>query len=466
MSELGAADPAASDATVLCKGAAPCMSEDASTMELEEELIKRLDEHLLKLLDETDQPCGRSASAAPAPSPPPLSDGEKRAIDNFESATGKAATLEDVLASREGIAHWSCLNMDVRAGSATHSACMRALKHDPAARAVYENIPDDQKVAFKKHWAVKRAFGFTRARRAYSAKYSITSEAKGTFMTLIAIANKLGGYTIPQCRQGAIEYARMCYKVNPAYFVNENNWTKMRMFLFVERLSTTSSEEAWAHEVESMSEENPWKEMAELNKAKIAYAAVNGKKASLVTEEELAKTSLGVAGWASVTPTMQAVEKATPSAKAKASGNKGSTARGATGVDDEKVLRALMGSCKSCRLTLERMEQQAIDDPNGWLFAKEYFARAKEIEAKIAHAIGTLAVGAAGFAKDFDVATTSSRKMSELRKSVNFKEQVKVVLSAYGNYPAHLQEEVDRIERLKRMHDSEGTTPKKKRRNA
>ena len=117
---------------------------------------------------------------------------------------------------------------------------------------------------------------------------------------MYAIANKLGGWTIPACRKGALKYCAHCIAKFPETMVNIENWSGLPMFLFIERLSCTQSEHSWEHEIESLEELNEWEEKALLHKATAKFAAAKGIKVQDVTKADIEKTDLGLKGWAEI----------------------------------------------------------------------------------------------------------------------------------------------------------------------
>ena len=193
-------------------------------------------------------------------------------------------------------------------------------------------------------------------------------------MTMQAIANKLGGINIPECREGAINYCAQCIRVNKDMLVNTQNWTKMPMYWYVEKLSTETSTEAWVHEVEAMSEINEWEEKAMVHKAALAYSAMHGTKVAEVTKEMLETTEIGLKGWASlnvstVAPTVVnsgvaakgvAKAKAKAKASAKAPGNVAKE-RIAASKAEEKKFSHYLAEVKSSKLELERL-QRCVED--------------------------------------------------------------------------------------------------------
>ncbi len=58
----------------------------------------------------------------------------------------------------------------------------------------------------------------------------------GTYLTVLAIANKLGGSQFAIARTQAVSYARMCTKLG-GIFCKYNHWIDAPMFLYVERHS-------------------------------------------------------------------------------------------------------------------------------------------------------------------------------------------------------------------------------------
>ena len=233
-----------------------------------------------------------------------LTEGHKLAIKNYEEATGKKLTVDELIASKEGIGYWATQGLDMGARGAIRQQFKRALTWDQAAAQIYNGLEDSQKKSFVANWTVERNFEYTKVRKVFENTHRKTSGYQGNFITIWALANKLGGWQIKECREGAMRYAMMCCKLAPDAMVSTTSWTGLKMFNYIEKLSTTTCEETWKYTVENMYEENHWKQASDLNMAKIAYSVVNKVKPATVTKELLEKTEIGIAGWAAVSPSM------------------------------------------------------------------------------------------------------------------------------------------------------------------
>ena len=193
--------------------------------------------------------------APDAAKPRTLHEHEIAGLEEYELATGRNISIQELEETTEGADYWCTLRLDLKAGSALDAEFKRALKWDEIAAEQYEACPQGKKLAFKKQWAVKKKFEFCKTRRRYTSRSASATVMQGEFLTVFAIANKLGGWQIPQCRAGAIQYCLECIKRFPDVMVNNNSWSKMKLFMWIASLMTDTSEEAWANEVEQYTEE-------------------------------------------------------------------------------------------------------------------------------------------------------------------------------------------------------------------
>ena len=441
-----------------------------AVVEAENSLDKALNEAGLATTGAAGEMGSATSAAATTPSQVvSLTEGQARAVANYKKMTGIDATPEEISKTPEGIGHWCCLDMKVSGGSAIHSAFNRALKHDPVAKEIYENLPDEVKCGFKKCWEVERNFEFTKVVKTYTNDYSRSTSESGEFLTVWAIANLLGGWSIPACRQGAINYCVQCYRVSPATFVNEKNWTGLRMFRFVRKLSLTTSMESWRLEVKNHSEVNEWEALAQLQKAQQAYVAVHGGKARDITKEFLNKTPLGVKGWADAVTTKPNKNKNTGNDAGTTKGGKPRPAGRAANptADREKSLKDVLCKTKACQLKLNRMREQAQSSPDDWLFAKEYLAKAQTAISTLDAQLAELPQEVKIFAEDFEVGMTMPKKMGELRKTESFLSHAGALAAVYTHALDGMSKLADRIQRMKDADNApsaSGTaTPAKKR---
>ena len=209
------------------------------------------------------------------------SEGVKRAIMNYSEHHNKRdVEASEVDQSPEGMAYWSTKAIPIAAPSAMHQQFMRALRWDDHARAIYEGLPDSDKMAYKREWCVDKDFQFTTVKKIYRNSYKTTTGKRGRMLSIYSMANELGGWTIPECRNGALRYAKMCDDIDPVNMTSNSSWTGLKMFLFVEHLVSTQSVQEWEKTVENLTTEpnTVWLDKSELNKAKISYAAFSGKK--------------------------------------------------------------------------------------------------------------------------------------------------------------------------------------------
>lgn len=207
--------------------------------------------------------------------------GIKRAIANYSEHYKKNdVDAAEVDQSPEGMAYWSTKGIPIAAPAAMHQQFMRALRWDDRARAIFDDLPDADKMAYKREWCVDKDFQFTTVKKIYKNSYKTTTGKRGRMMSIYSIANELGGWTIPECRNGALRYAKMCDDIDPVSMTSTTSWTGLKMFLFVEHLVSTQSVQEWEKTVENLTTEpnTVWLDKSDLNKAKISYAAFSGQK--------------------------------------------------------------------------------------------------------------------------------------------------------------------------------------------
>ena len=158
---------------------------------------------------------------------------------------------------------------------------MRALKWDDSARDIYEGLPDHDKLAFKEAWvASDKEFEFTRVTKSHTVSHTKMTSMNGKMMTVFRVAVELGGWNIAACREGAVQYCKMCQRVDPVSLTSDKSWTGIKMYMFFEHLVSNTNTQDWRKTVENLTtERNPeWQNKCDLNKAKIAFAAASGKK--------------------------------------------------------------------------------------------------------------------------------------------------------------------------------------------
>lgn len=168
---------------------------------------------------------------------------------------------------QEGLAHWATLGQSCDARSAMGNQLMRALKHDGEARAMYMDLPDTEKIRFRKNWSVKKSFQFVKESRMMKSKSSKSSTERGVYLTPLQIAAKLGGAQFAIARKQAKSYCLQAAKV-AGKFVCTNEWLKSKQYLFIERLLESSTTEEWIQISEGYTECNEWEELGKEHRAK------------------------------------------------------------------------------------------------------------------------------------------------------------------------------------------------------
>ena len=211
-----------------------------------------------------------------------LSEGVKNAIANYDAATGKVLTPEEISKTKEGLVFWATQGMKLgsKDPGGFHQRFQRAVNWNDAARGIWEGLPDCEREAFKSNWATFGSFEFATTKKLHINEFQKGTRTIGKMMSIYAIARELGGWEIQKCRMGAFRYAAMCMKVAPHLLVSDRNWSGLRMFKWVDHLSWQMSAQYWKTEVESMTTEQntEWKIKSDTNKATIAFAAHHNMK--------------------------------------------------------------------------------------------------------------------------------------------------------------------------------------------
>ena len=211
-----------------------------------------------------------------------LSQGATLAIKNYEDATGKKATIDEI-EKDGGLVHWATLGMKMGSKDKRgfHQRFHRALTWDAVAKQIWAGLPENEQDAFKANWATHGDFEFCTNKKIHTNSHEKATQHIGEMKTIYAIGNELGGWHIPACQKGAFRYAAMCLKVSPDIMASDKNWSGLRMFRWNRNLATNTSLQSWRTEVENATSErqSEWQDKADLNRAKIAFATTNGKLA-------------------------------------------------------------------------------------------------------------------------------------------------------------------------------------------
>ena len=257
------------------------------------------------------------------------------AMTNYAAAkglNGAEVTADMVRHSAEGIGHWGTLTLDLNARSAAGQQFARALKHDLRWSSMYPWLSEREKLEFRRKWAVKKDFCFSRECRSVSKRQSKEEADAGIYLPEVSIAQRLGGSDKPECVAMARSYTAMCRKVGKA-FITFSSWLDCEVFLYIEKLITERTVNEWEQKVESWTEANIWETRAEESRARANWAAVHGGRAEQVSIEDIKATEIGVAGWAKLVPQAKAKTGAKTKSKAGAKAGPKAKAKATTGAN-------------------------------------------------------------------------------------------------------------------------------------
>ena len=152
---------------------------------------------------------------------------------------------------------------------------------------------------------------FLKVQKSYKVVSTQESQMKGKLITVIALANKLGGWQYKPCRDGAMNYLRMAYRCCPSLVV-KHSWVGLIMVRYYESLLTSTNVEQWTKETQTYREEstNRFVQLAQLNRAKRAFIWTRFK-ANLQEprEEELEQCEGGVKGMSEYLDSLPAAAK-------------------------------------------------------------------------------------------------------------------------------------------------------------
>jgi hypothetical protein len=143
----------------------------------------------------------------------------------------------------------------------------RAIKWDPEAKDLYDNLPDKKKLAFRKMWFVIKQMQFSRQTRVRKSNMSKTTSELGEFMTPLAIANALGGAQFKICREQAFDYCMAITKMaiqQPEKFrkfITQKPFLRGNLYLFNKTFLTTTTTDEWEMISEGYAEVNEWKDI-------------------------------------------------------------------------------------------------------------------------------------------------------------------------------------------------------------
>ena len=306
--------------------------------------------------------------------------------------------------------------MDFGARAPVCQAFGRALKHDPKAAAVYKDLDDNLKLQFRRSWALKRDFNFTKETRSVSLKHTQESCDQGEMMNALQIANALGGVAFESARKQAAHYIEMCKKLQDKW-VSRNSMTGVTNYLFVRKLLNESDAQTWEQLSESYTTENVWETRALESRARANFAEANNRPTCSVTVEEVKASDLGLEGWAQKEKHPAAAAKA----KAKAKPEKPKPEKpkpkpkDRQGKQDTKTLQdaqQLLACIQKCHLEIERAKTSASQSED-WSWASSFFAQYDAAKGSFEEAEADFAQ----FAQDFKAAVISPAALRDFKKT-------------------------------------------------
>jgi hypothetical protein len=117
------------------------------------------------------------------------------------------------------------------------------MSQDSAVQNMFDHLTDPQKHSFTQEFGIDENMDFPKVLKVHKVYHSKQSVTRGELLTVYALANKLGGYQIEACRNGALEYLKAAYEHCPA-LVTRNTWCNVIFVRYFEHISmTTTSEE-------------------------------------------------------------------------------------------------------------------------------------------------------------------------------------------------------------------------------
>ena len=239
-----------------------------------------------------EAPSAAASASAPTTSLQALAIKNYCAHHNLETVT-----LEEILASGEGIGVWATKGMKTNARSPIGQAFGRALAAQDKWRDGYPWLPDKMKQEFRLQWATNRDFQFCRESKTVINKQARRVEDLGELLPEITIASRLGSATLKETKDMAASYVAMCVRMGPP-FLQYNSWLGTTCYLYIIRLISSRCEKEWRQATEHYSEINVWETRINEQKAIKKFAHFHLRKPEAVTLEEIEQSALGVKGWA------------------------------------------------------------------------------------------------------------------------------------------------------------------------
>lgn len=345
--------------------------------------------------------------------------------------------------------YWAFVGVDTGARSVLGQRFQRAIKHNPQAKAVYADLDEGLKLEFRKAWALKRDWEFTRESRSVVVSHTEEDTERGELMNSIQVANALGGMEHHEARSQAAAYIAMCEQIGGKY-VQYNSWTQTKNYLFVRRLLNSTNAKEWLNKSESSASENLWEARAKECKARQNYATAKGLSLQAVSIEDVAGTNEGIDGWAAADPAPQGKKPA--NAKAKAKANPGPSEGDGEGKKKPKPLKtpnplnknlqdaqAILAKLSRCHIEVNKAKASAKENPDEWQWAAGFFTRYDACRAE-AH---TAEQSHGNFPEDFRAAVCSPAAMRDFKKA-----QGTQLLANLVNFTQAMQPHADRASEI------------------
>ncbi|CAJ1390676.1 unnamed protein product, partial [Effrenium voratum] len=253
-----------------------------------------------------------------------------------------------------GVDGWACKGLDVNARGPIGAAVYRAFIKHPDMRECYKWLFDDLKRKFRTSWAMQRNFDFVCHKRIHEKRESTKHSEIGSFKSELQLQAHLGGVAVPEAVRQAACYIKNCEKW-PDVFVRWNSWTEAHNYLLVERLITSTSEEAWKDVVAMHDSSGTFETESYKCKAIRKHAAFHrkecGEKAKRGSRRANAKGS------------------AKPKAKKELSQEK----------EAENTAKDIICKVQKSQQIMEKILQLGDDLPSEWRWAKSFLVDYKEL---------------------------------------------------------------------------------------
>ena len=454
----GAEDGSKVAAAALDCGLSACSTDVGSDMT--EELDQLLSLTLNADLDAIDQRRGEEEQRGDeqAQTQPPC-EGELRALANYKLVHGVDIELTKLKA--EGlVGKYALEGVNVAGNGAFSKKLKRKTNEDQLASAIFPHLKDKEKHQFTMEYGISESFSFLAVKKFHRVAHVKETEMKGKLITVIALANKLGGYQHKACREGAFNYVKMAYRHCPTMVVR-HEWVNMIMVRYYENLITTTSREEWTKETTSMKEEttNEFVHMAQRNKA-IKCVIWTAFKAGM---KEPTDADLEAAGGVKTlsdlfdklpeaakeitlpwTPKSQlpsglavAAQPRYPKAKATASRRTAGSASGAAAATPKEKdplfeLKELVGSHKLMAKDLKGLQEKATASPEAeefWKPASGYLSSGGTTAAEFKGEIDSS--GKQDFLECLENGFINNKELSKMKKDVQFQTNVHALLSTF-----------------------------------